>query len=130
MPSPSHRIQSLAILRGIAILLVIVHHAGPEVIPNQPDATGLAGFVFWSIKNLGWSGVDLFFVLSGFLIGGLPFSEIEKTGSLHCARFWLRRRFKIWPSYVALLFVLAWIDEARWIDLEHLAQGIRDLAVH
>lgn len=66
MQSSSHRIQSLDILRGIAILLVIVHHAGPEMIPNQPETSGLEGFVFWSIKNLGWSGVDLFFVLSGF----------------------------------------------------------------
>lgn len=124
------RIQSLDIIRGIALLMVIIHHSGPEMIPNQPDVSGLIGFSFWSLKNLGWSGVDLFFVLSGFLIGGLLFSEIERTGTLRCGRFWMRRGFKIWPSYFALLLVLAVSENTRWIDMGSLIRGIQDLIVH
>jgi peptidoglycan/LPS O-acetylase OafA/YrhL len=125
-----NRIQSLDIIRGIAILMVIIHHSGFEMIPNQPEIDGATGLVFWSLKNLGWSGVDLFFVLSGFLIGGLLFSEIERTGTLSCSRFWMRRGFKIWPSYFALLFVLAVAEETRWIDLGSMTHGIRDMFVH
>lgn len=124
------RVQSLDILRGVAILMVIIHHAGEEMIPAQPEVSGAIGFAFWSLKNLGWSGVDLFFVLSGYLIGGLLFSEIERSGSLRCGRFWLRRGFKIWPSYFALLLVLALAPATRWIDLGSLSAGLNDLLVH
>jgi peptidoglycan/LPS O-acetylase OafA/YrhL len=53
--------------------------------------------------------VDLFFVLSGFLIGGLLFQEIKTYGSLDVRRFLIRRAFKIWPTYfVYLIAVLFW----------------------
>lgn len=51
------------------------------------------------IQIIGWTGVDLFFVLSGFLISGLLFNEFDKTRKLDVKRFWLRRGLKIWPSY-------------------------------
>ena len=57
----SSRNQSLGVLRGIAILLVLGHH-----------------FVHYSFgAKVGWVGVDLFFVLSGFLISGLLFPNIS-----------------------------------------------------
>src|SRR5829696_725798 len=57
--------------------------------------------------RFGWTGVDLFFVLSGFLIGGLLFSELKRSGRLDVRRFLIRRAFKIWPAYyVFLLFML------------------------
>ena len=83
------RVESLDVLRGVAVLLVVFRH-----LPGN-DASGLAGF----IQSIGWTGVDLFFVLSGFLISGLLFSEFDKTGTLDVKRFWLRRGLKIWPSY-------------------------------
>lgn len=82
---------ALDVLRGIAILLVLLRH-----VPAEP-ASGLMRFFF----ELGWTGVDLFFVLSGFLISGLLYQEIDRTGTLRLGRFWLRRGFKIWPSYFA-----------------------------
>lgn len=126
----SSRVLSLDILRGIAILMVLVHHSSNELIPGQPETSGLTGFVFWRIRNLGWSGVDLFFVLSGFLIGGLLFSEIERTGRLRCVRFWLRRGLKIWPSYLVLIGLLALHPATAWIDFESFAQFSRKLLIH
>jgi len=124
------RIQALDTIRGIAILMVILHHAGPEMIPNQPPVDGATGFAFWALKNIGWTGVDLFFVLSGFLIGGLLFSQLDRDGRIGCGRFWLRRGLKIWPSYFALLSVLAAIEATRWIDLASPGSAARDLLVH
>ena len=87
----------LDVLRGVAILLVMGRH-------YQPPTTGVfAGLSFHWLK-LGWTGVQLFFVLSGFLIGGLLFREMERTGQLNIKRFLLRRGFKIWPAYYVYLF--------------------------
>src|SRR5712692_5755882 len=84
---------SLDILRGAAITLVLFRHMPLPVSPAMPFR---AGYYLWSIS---WTGVDLFFVLSGFLISGLLYNEIDKTGSLRLRRFWMRRGLKIWPSY-------------------------------
>jgi len=53
--------------------------------------------------ELRWTGVDLFFVLSGFLIGGLLFKELRTKGQLKVGRFIIRRGLKIWPSYFVFL---------------------------
>lgn len=50
-------------------------------------------------------GVDLFFVLSGFLISGLLFSEYKASGNINCWRFWIRRGFKIYPAFYTLMAV-------------------------
>ena len=76
-------------LRGLAILLVVGHHFGY--------------YAAWT--RGGWMGVDLFFVLSGFLIAGLLFSEYNHTGSIDFGRFFIRRGFKIYPPYFAFLFL-------------------------
>ena len=83
----SARAQSLDVLRGAAVLLVLGHHH-----------TG------WRpLYNLGWTGVDLFFVLSGYLVSGLLFTEYQKWGAINVRRFWLRRGLKIWPAFYAFL---------------------------
>ena len=55
---------------------------------------------------VGWIGVDLFFVLSGFLISGLLFSEYKATGAISFSRFFIRRAFKIYPAYYFFLLLL------------------------
>jgi peptidoglycan/LPS O-acetylase OafA/YrhL len=82
-------------LRSIAILLVINVHYKNEFI-------ALHGINFYSrlpfIDN-GWIGVDLFFVLSGFFIGGQLWKELRASHDIHIGKFLLRRGFRIWPLY-------------------------------
>jgi len=102
-PAVSPRVLELDILRGVAILLVVFFHS-----PSERGASAQLRPLDILMHRLGWSGVDLFFVLSGFLIGGLLFSELKRNHSLDVKRFLLRRLFRIWPAYYALLlFVLA-----------------------
>jgi len=58
------------------------------------------------LAGRGWVGVDLFFVLSGFLISGLLFSEMHRHGGISIGRFYLRRGFKIYPGLYALLAIM------------------------
>lgn len=85
------RNPNLDALRGIAILLVLGRH--------------FPSFGAW--YRIGWSGVDLFFVLSGFLISGLLFSEWKDRGAIDVKRFYIRRAFKIYPSFYVYLLVSA-----------------------
>src|SRR5579883_1654899 len=95
----SRRVPQLDFLRGIAILLVISCHP----LVGTPQASPWEAIVFYPFAYTGWSGVDLFFVLSGFLISGLIFSEFKKTGGFQPLRFLIRRAFKIWPGYYVFL---------------------------
>ena len=100
---PERRIIQLDFIRGIAILLVIGYHE--LTVPTSVVAFRVIDFPF---KKFGWSGVDLFFVLSGFLVGGLLIGEYAKRGSIRAGRFITRRGFKIWPAYYCyLLFQIA-----------------------
>jgi len=93
------RIQQLDVLRGVAVLLVLVHHS--------PGGEG-------AVLKAGWTGVDLFFVLSGFLVSGLLFKEHARSGHLRPGRFYLRRGLKIYPNfYTMLLFTSAALVLAR-----------------
>lgn len=130
-PAPAFvRNQGLDILRGIAILLVLVNHVEPSVLPGLPELSGAAGAVYWRLRSLGWSGVDMFFVLSGFLISGLLFKELERTGGLALGRFWGRRAFKIIPSYAMLLAVLAWTGATSWLDTTSASTVLSSLLQH
>lgn len=92
------RLIELDALRGIAILLVLDYHFRKYGIFFEPlQALG--------IQNFGWVGVDIFFVLSGFLIGGLLFQEWKIRNSIRGVRFLARRAFKIWPAYYFYILV-------------------------
>jgi len=84
----------------VAILLVLGRH-WPHVPVASPD------LLFGSWRRGGWVGVDVFFVLSGFLVGGLFFREFARYGRLDVPRFLVRRGFKIYPAYYLLLVVSA-----------------------
>ncbi len=83
------RIKRLDILRCLAVLLVLVHHGG--FIPM--------------FTKIGWVGVDLFFVLSGFLISGLLYMEFKRLGAIRWGRFLIRRGLKIYPAFYAMILV-------------------------
>jgi peptidoglycan/LPS O-acetylase OafA/YrhL len=97
--SPKREIE-LDFIRGIAILLVLdFHYKGHSIF--------LYPFKLMGFSNFGWAGVDLFFVLSGFLVGGLLLKEWKVKGKVAGFRFLKRRAFKIWPAYYFFLFAVA-----------------------
>lgn len=100
MKQPSKRNVQLDILRGIAILLVFGRHL------ELPRPDGIAGVFAAAWYQLGWLGVDLFFVLSGFLIGGLLVTELHMHGEIDVPRFLIRRGLKIYPPYFVFIAYL------------------------
>jgi peptidoglycan/LPS O-acetylase OafA/YrhL len=60
------------------------------------------------ITRYGAYGVDLFFILSGWLIGGIYWREMKVRGQVDARRFWLRRWMRTLPSYFAAL-ILSWL---------------------
>jgi len=82
------RIPQLDALRGLAILVVIVHNSG--ALPR--------------LSADGWMGVDLFFVLSGFLITGILIDSRQSES--YFKTFYLKRCLRIWPLYFSLLLFM------------------------
>ncbi|CAN5333692.1 acyltransferase [soil metagenome] len=97
--TPQKRIPQLDLLRAIAVLLVMGNHL--TICPPETNLYINKITEFWS--RGGWVGVDLFFVLSGFLVSGLLFREYQKEGSLDIKRFLIRRGFKIYPAFWVLI---------------------------
>jgi peptidoglycan/LPS O-acetylase OafA/YrhL len=87
-------------LRGLAILGVVVYHCGPRL-----EGTWMHSAAAW-----GWVGVNLFFVLSGFLITSILLGTRDKPRYFH--NFHARRALRIWPVYILLLVVV--YAEAPW----------------
>ncbi|QTE30349.1 acyltransferase family protein [Pengzhenrongella sicca] len=97
-------------LRALAITLVVAYHLVPAALPG--------GFV----------GVDVFFVISGFLMTRQMRAEIDRTGRLHLAGFYARRARRILPAAVATIVVvvaagLALLPSTRWAELSAQARA-------
>ena len=107
-PEDRGRIPGLDGLRALAILIVIAGHLNVR-FEDQPSHRSL----LWRMAGSGGIGVDVFFVLSGYLITTLLVREFERHGRIDLAKFWLRRAFRILPAFylylgtVALLVPLA-----------------------
>src|SRR5271157_5464011 len=82
------RIPQLDAVRGVAILVVMLHNSG----------------TFPRLFAHGWMGVDLFFVLSGFLITGILVDTKQSEG--YFSNFYVRRCLRIWPLYYSALFFM------------------------
>ncbi|MFK5689093.1 acyltransferase family protein [Ornithinimicrobium sp. LYQ92] len=88
-------------MRALAVLLVLVYHAGVPWLPG------------------GFSGVDVFFVISGYVITGLLAKEVRRTGTVDLTRFWSRRARRLLPASglvlvsTALLSLLV-LPQVRW----------------
>jgi peptidoglycan/LPS O-acetylase OafA/YrhL len=95
---PFRREIELDFLRGIAILMVLDFHA-PRRLLSAP-------FLWLGFPAFGWAGVDVFFVLSGFLVGGLLVKEWKLRRSIDAKQFLIRRGFKIWPQYYVFLLLM------------------------
>lgn len=80
-------------LRFISILLVVLHH---QFLTDNV-------FFEWT-KNYAWIGVDIFFVLSGYIITSALKIELEQTETINLKKFWIKRAFRLWPHlYFTLL---------------------------
>jgi peptidoglycan/LPS O-acetylase OafA/YrhL len=98
LPNRSVRIPALDGLRGVAILLVLVRHSVVGFPTHSPILRGVL-----ASGRLAWSGVDLFFVLSGFLIGGILLDARESPR--YFKTFYIRRAYRILPIYGTVLLV-------------------------
>ena len=90
-------------LRALAALAVFVDHA-----EQTQEWVGLDHFDGNQMTSLGRQGVEVFFVLSGFLITRLLLRERDHSGAVSLPRFYARRTLRIWPLYSLVVFVI-WI---------------------
>ena len=96
-----HRIFGLDVIRTIAILLVLMSHSTLLLFPEKNNISITA------IRFFGTIGVDLFFVLSGYLIGGLLLKQLRKgkIAFKDFIYFWVRRWFRTLPNYFLILIL-------------------------
>jgi peptidoglycan/LPS O-acetylase OafA/YrhL len=92
-----HKLLALDHLRAFAILYVILFHY--QFFGHPAWVKAIAGF--------GWSGVDLFFVLSGFLISGQLFGTIAKGNQISLSEFFIKRFFRIIPPFLFVVILYA-----------------------
>lgn len=90
-------------LRAVAVVMVILYHAGVPFVRG------------------GFAGVDVFFVISGFLITGLMVRELERTGRLSLRNFWARRAKRLLPATALVLVAvtamsLLFLPQLQWAD--------------
>ena len=118
----SERIPALDGLRGLAMLAVVGCHL------VWPDPTLHFDRIDRVLVN-GWVGVDLFFVLSGFLITGILIDSRDRSGYLRT--FYTRRALRIFPIYYLLLVVLfIWIPFGEWWFAHGLSGEYQSLAAN
>ncbi|MEM8713107.1 MAG: acyltransferase [Planctomycetota bacterium] len=94
-------------LRGLSVLAVVWHHARPLGFTSE-------------LSTRGYLGVDVFFVISGFLITTLLVREEARSGSVSLGRFWVRRALRLWPLWYAILTALALVF---WLVIPNAAMA-------
>lgn len=100
----NQKLNGLDHLRSLAIVLVFLFHYF-KYFPHPH-------WVEWF--NMGWTGVDLFFVISGFLISSQLFLQIKTSQTIYLRTFFIKRFFRIFPNYyfiLAVYFVFPWARE-------------------
>jgi peptidoglycan/LPS O-acetylase OafA/YrhL len=112
------RIIEIDGIRGFAILLVISFH----YINNQLiESTNFLGKIMAKVTSFGWVGVDLFFVLSGFLIGSVLLNN--KISINYFSTFYKRRLVRIFPNYVLLITLFLFIIKSGYFDKNYFLTG-------
>jgi peptidoglycan/LPS O-acetylase OafA/YrhL len=92
------RIHGLDTLRALAVTLVVLHHY--VLFVSDADTFGWVG-------EIGWAGVDLFFALSGYLIGNQIFKALRAPEGLSLTRFYARRLLRTLPNFYVVLALYA-----------------------
>ncbi|NIG52992.1 acyltransferase [Chitinophaga sp. Cy-1792] len=98
------RLHGLDHLRALAIFLVFIFHYGP-----------LSAYPPWlaDFSRFGWTGVDLFFVLSGYLIASQLFAAYQEQENISLKNFYIKRFFRIIPPYLLVVAIYFLIPGAR-----------------
>ena len=118
------RQPGLDLLRAFAIIVVVIYHAA------------LFGFKLpGRVDRFGWIGVDLFFVLSGYLIGGQLLAPLARDQPTNLRRFFARRALRIMPAYFAVLVIYFLLPS--WREYPEMSQplwkfilSIQNVALH
>ena len=118
------RQPGLDLLRALAIVVVVIYHAA------------LFGFKLpGRVDRFGWIGVDLFFVLSGYLIGGQLLAPLARNQSINLGRFFARRALRIMPAYFAVLAIYFLLPS--WREYPEMSQplwkfllSVQNIALH
>jgi peptidoglycan/LPS O-acetylase OafA/YrhL len=103
------RIEGLDLLRALAVLLVLGHHAALRFRPLPEDPLGAI------FLRSGWIGVDIFFVISGFMITRILLKSPDDIGA-----FFRKRVFRIVPIFVVAVFVFTMLSLATGTNLDIL----------
>jgi len=121
----SRSIHGLDTLRAIAVTLVVLHHY--TLFVSNDDAT------FGWIGRVGWTGVDLFFALSGYLIGNQIFVALRSDAGLSLKHFYARRLLRTLPNFwvvLALYFLSpAWREGAALLPLWRYLSFTQNIAL-
>jgi peptidoglycan/LPS O-acetylase OafA/YrhL len=129
--STSERIPELDGLRGVAISLVVLLHyfyyaPDPSHRPTALIRSLYVHFERWIA--IGWTGVDLFFILSGFLIGGILLDA--RSSPFYFKTFYLRRLYRIIPIYygfiVCYLLATAFAGTSFWVYVSSFPGPVKD----
>ncbi len=110
-----HYVPAFDGLRALAIVPVMLLHV--SIATLHP---GWLRFQF----TRGWYGVDLFFVLSGFLITWILIAEVESTGTIALGRFYSRRFLRLGPAYLSTMIALVLGAALLRPDLLYKARGV------
>lgn len=124
MSTSTVRVHGLDTLRALAVTLVVLHHY--VLFVSDAPTFGWAG-------EVGWVGVDLFFALSGYLIGNQIFAALKSPGGFSLKHFYARRLLRTLPNYwvvLALYFLWpAFRGEAPLLPLWEYATFIQNFAL-
>jgi peptidoglycan/LPS O-acetylase OafA/YrhL len=112
-----NRYPALHGMRVLVILSIVQYH----VTLSFTFGHGIPMDRSWATTSLNlWFGMDLFFVLSGFLIGSILLRSVESSGKTNVGRFYMRRAFRTFPSYYLVLTALALAYKLTTAQRRHL----------
>ena len=105
MEKTNRRIASLDGLRAVSISMVVLGHLFGRSLAHF-HAAWLAGYLGW-LSHYSAFGVDVFFVISGFLITSLLLNERQRSGAISLRNFYVRRAYRILPAAYAVTLIIA-----------------------